>query len=145
MIREIENYSQLNKILGDLDWQTFEKIVGRIFEFHEFDVKFGKVVTFEDTKRQYDVIAEKEYIVFIDCKNWDNKRRIRYGLKKAVEDQIERVEKIANDRKEKYPMIVTSNDNPIEFYKRVPIVPIQKLSEFLINFQIHKRKLLKIQ
>ncbi len=142
-IEKIKSYSQLSEVLEDIDWQKFEDIVGKIFDFHDYDVKVSEVISFDDTKRQYDVVAEKEHIIFADCKKWDNKRRIKYGLKKAVEDQIERVEKRLF-KKEKYPIIVTSNSNPIEYYMQVPIIPIYKLNEFLSKFQIHKQKTLRI-
>lgn len=143
VIDEISDYSQLKQILEESDWQSFEKIVGKIFEFHNYDVRNGVVLSFENTKRQYDVIAEKENAIFADCKKWDNKRRIKYGLKRAVEDQIERVGR-TKFSKEKYPIIVTSKNSPIKRYKQVPIISVHKLSDFLSNFQMFNQKILKI-
>lgn len=141
-IEEIENYNQLENILEDSSWQNFERIVGKIFDLHGYDVEISKVVSFESTRRQYDVIAEKGHFILVDCKKWDNKRRIKSGLKRAVEDQIERARKLESC-KSKYPILVMSSQTPIEFHKKVPVIPVYKLNEFLMNFQTHKRSILK--
>lgn len=143
VIEEIENHSQLKEILKDLDWQSFERIVGKIFEFHNYHVKVSEVVSFENTKRQYDVIAERDHFIVADCKKWDNKRRIKYGLEKAVDKQIERVRRLSI-KKEKYPIIVISNNSPVEFYNKVPIISVHELNAFLSNFQKYNQKVLKL-
>ncbi len=140
-IDDVGDFFEIEKLLNDIDWREFEQIVGKIFEFHEYDVDVSKVVTFENTKRQYDVTAKcSEYCVVTDCKNWDNKRRIKSGLKKAVEKQIERVEMLDNDI-ETFPLIVTSSRNPVEYFSGVPIVPIFKLNRFLLGFEFNKEKM----
>lgn len=140
---DIEDYPQLEGILEKSSWQVFEEIVGEIFEHNGYDVEVGEVITFENTKRQYDIIAENEHCVIADCKKWDNKRRIKHGLKRAVEDQIERVEKLSLD-KEKFPILVLSSKTPIRYHKYVPIVSVQELNCFLSNFSKHERKVLSL-
>lgn len=140
---EVENYNQLKEILESSSWQKFERIVGKIFEFHDYEVKINQVYTFKDTKRQYDVIAGREDCIAVDCKKWDNKRRIKYGLEKAVDDQVERVKKLPW-RGDKYPVLVLSCQSPIEYHNSVPIVSVYKFNEFLSNFQAHKREILSV-
>ncbi len=142
-LSEVNGYTKLEKILEKANWQRFEEIVGKIFELNDYDVEVGKVISFEDTKRQYDVLASLEHRIIADCKKWDNKRRIEYGLKKAIEEQIERVKRLPRDE-EKYPVIVLSGKAPLEFHNRVPIIPIFKLNKFLSNFPIYRGEILKI-
>ncbi|MFP4005221.1 MAG: restriction endonuclease [Candidatus Hadarchaeia archaeon] len=139
----IKNHEQLLNSLEDMSWQDFEVFVGKIFEFHNYRVEVNKVICYETTKHQYDVIAQKEHsTILADCKKWDNKRRIKHGLKRAAEKQIERVKKM--NLKNRYPMIVTSGESPIELYQKVPIVPIQKLNYFLTHFNRFKSKVTRI-
>lgn len=141
---KIKNYDQLSRVLEESSWQRFEEIVGKIFELNDYEVEIGRVVSFGGTKRQYDVIAREENCILVDCKKWDNKRRIKHGLKRAVSDQTERVEMFESDM-EKYPLLVTSSQSPIEFYEGVPIVPVYKLNLFLSNIQTNLDKILKIK
>ncbi len=115
--------------------------MGEVFELHNYEVKVSEVRTFENSKRQYDVIAKKDYSIIVDCKKWDNKRRIKHALRSAVEDQIERVRKLENSER-KYPMIVTSSNSPVKFHREVPVISISKLNQFLSNFQVYKEELL---
>lgn len=140
---KISNYSQLENILEETDWQKFEEIVGKIFELNDYEVEVSKVVQFEDTKRQYDIIARLEHCIIADCKKWDNKRRIKYGLKRAVEEQIERVKKLSWNE-ETYPIIVLSGNTPLKFHNGVPIISIYKLDDFLSNLPIHRENILKV-
>lgn len=142
-LEKVKNYNQLEEILKKSSWQKFEKIVGKIFEFHGYEVKINHVHTFNDTKRQYDVIAEREDCIAVDCKRWDNKRRIKYALKKAVENQVERVERLP-PKKDKYPVLVLSCHSPIKYHNSVPIVSVYKFNEFLTDFQAHKREILSV-
>lgn len=143
-LEEVKTYQQLRRLLEEATWQRFEDIVGKIFELHEYEIEVGKVITFAHTKRQYDVIAKQNRkLIVTDCKKWDNRRRITYGLKKAVEDQIERVAKLPH-RKEKYPMLVLSCQSPTTYYHQVPIVPVFKLNTFLLNFPTNKERLLRV-
>lgn len=117
--------------------------MGEVFELHDYEVKVSEVKIFENSKRQYDVIARKDHSIIVDCKKWDNKRRIKHALKNAVEDQIERINKLESSGI-KYPMIVTSSNSPIKFHREVPVIPISKLNKFLSNFQVYKERLLSL-
>ncbi len=142
-LEQVQNYDQLRDFLDKSSWQEFEKIVGKIFEFHGYDVEVSKVVSFDETKRQYDVIAELDHYIVVDCKKWDNKRRIKYGLKKAAEDQIERVKKLDLELKA-FPLIVLSCQSPLEYHSSVPIVSVYKLNKFLSNFPLHVDDILNL-
>lgn len=141
---EVNNYDEFSELLQNVSWQRFEELVGKIFELQGYDVEVGAVVSFEDTKRQYDVIAESDHLIFADCKKWDNKRRIRYSLRKSVEKQVERVERMTLEGS-KYPIVVLSCDSPINYYQRVPIISVYKLNTFLSNFEVYNGNILCLE
>lgn len=142
-LEDIKNNSQLTEVLEDMSWQNFEVMVGKIFEIHDYDVTVSKVITFEDSKHQYDIIARgKNQVVIADCKKWDNRRKIKHGLKRAARKQVNRVKKM--DCEEKYPIIITSDSSPIEFYEEIPIIPVHKLNSFISEFQKNKERLLRL-
>lgn len=143
-LEEIEGYKELRKLISKLNWKKFEEITGKIFELNNYETEVSKVVTFEETKRQYDVIAEcSDYFIIADCKKWDKKRRKKSGLKKAAEEQVERAEKLKYS-KQIYPLVILSCNTSIRLYKKVPIVPVQKLNNFLLNFEANKERILKV-
>lgn len=142
-LENVKTCNQLKNILETASWQRFEKLVGKIFSFHGYEVEVSKVVTFTRSKRQYDVIAKQNHTIIADCKKWSKKRRIKYGLKNAVEKQIERVKKL-NVEGKIYPMVIVSCKTPIEYYRTVPVISVYKLNKFLSNFPSYKDMLLTV-
>lgn len=140
---EINNYRDLRKLLAHVSWQRFEEIVGKIFELHGYEVKVGQVITFEGTRRQYDVLARQDHCIIADCKRWDRKRRIKYGLKQAAEAQRERVQ-MHPAEVDKYPIVVLSCRSPIKICNQVPIISVYKLNKFLWNFPTNREKIIRI-
>lgn len=144
-LKDVKNYSQLQEILEEISWQKFEEIVGKIFEIHGYKVEVSEVITFEGTRRQYDVIARQEdHLIIADCKRWDRKRRIKYGLKQAAEKQINRVKKF-QAKQAKYPIVVLSCRSPIEYYHQVPLVSVYKLNKFLLQFPMNKEMIFRVK
>lgn len=144
-LSEVKNYRQLREFLEDISWQQFEEIVGKIFEIHGYEVEVSKVITFADSRRQYDVIAQhEEHLLIVDCKRWDRKRRIKYGLKQAAEKQMERVKKFPT-KQARYPLIVLSCQTPIKYYHHVPIVSVYKLNKFILQFPVNKKKIFRVK
>ncbi len=120
-LREFEDF------LKRSSWQSFEGVVGSIFESHDFEAEVSVVKIFEKTKRQYDVLAKKyDLFIGVDCKKW--KRSSESAIKKAVEKQSERCSRIRAK-----PMIVTLLDEDIISIKGVPVVPVFKLNDFLMS------------
>ena len=61
--------AELEKLSRSLRWQWFERLVAFVFEQNDFTVAERRVITFDTTKRQYDVIAEKYGKVWlVECK-----------------------------------------------------------------------------
>ena len=83
---------EIEEIVKAIDWQEFERLVSEILEKHEF--KTWNNFRFK-TKRRYeiDVITTRNNTTFlIDCKQWSTGRYKSSALKRASEDQEERLE-----------------------------------------------------
>lgn len=132
---KIKSYKDLRKFLDDSRWQTFEELVGFVFEENGFEVEVGLVKILNGkVKRQYDVIAENfKYMFVVDCKFWDKNRYKSSALRDAAETHIERCKHLETDKKI-VPLIITSNQEDINFHKGVAIVPISKLNGFLRGY-----------
>jgi len=131
----IKNYKDLKEFLKESRWQTFEDLIGFIFEENGFKVQVGFVKVLNGrVKRQYDVLAENfKYLFVIDCKFWDSNRYKSSALKNAAETHVERCKHLETDKKI-IPLIVTSNQEDIDFYEEVAIVPVNKLNSFLRDY-----------
>ena len=132
---EIKDYESLGEFLDKSSWQNFEKLVGYVFEQNDYKVKVNFVKMLQGRiRRQYDVIAENFKNLFVvDCKMWGNGRYKSSALKDAAETHVERCKHLETD-KEIVPLIVTSNNEDVQFHEEVVIVPIDKLNNFLIGW-----------
>src|SRR3990167_8290015 len=69
----VKSVDDLEKLGRELRWQWFEKLVAFVFEQNDFKIEEKRVVIFGNTKRQYDVVAEKyNKIWLIECKKQKN-------------------------------------------------------------------------
>lgn len=142
-------------------WQWFEKLVAFVFEQNEFAVEQNKVVVFDkNTKRQYDVVAEKFGKTWlVECK-----KQKKLNFNEAIRKHLERCEiytnmvKQENDRKMVHlvshivsketnipnvslhdyktkktiiPIIVTMYQ---ELEAEIPVVPLLKLNAFINEY-----------
>jgi hypothetical protein len=119
-----------------LSWRDFEEFTARIFASNGYDVETHLV--FRRPRFEVDLAARKEdYVVSVDCKHW-SKPPSESLLRLIVEEQIERSRLML--RKNQwigyiaYPCIVTLQPWREPFYKRVPIVAVNLLNNFLIEF-----------
>jgi protease II len=130
---DIKNFEDLQKVSKEVIWQNFERLTAFIFEENNFKVKVNTVKTFKNKRRQYDVIARKNDETFlIECKKWTGARYRLSALKTAIKQHKERAEFFRNLTEENViPIIVTLIEEEIQFYEKIPIVPILKLNSFL--------------
>ncbi|MHA1754398.1 MAG: restriction endonuclease [Candidatus Odinarchaeia archaeon] len=137
----IKNGVSIEEISEVLDWVEFEYLVKEILEYHGFDVKVH--FRFKKNKKRYeiDLLAERgNLILAIDVKHWSPRPGKKTSLKKYVLKQAERVEALIsslNESKDKLvkiiPLLVTWYEEGINFFNKIPIVPISKLNNFLNN------------
>lgn len=124
---QFSNADEVEEFLKTTNWQSFEQLVGHIFEQHGFDSKVNTVKVFENTKRQYDVIAERYGKTYaIECKKW--KKSCYSKIVDAVEKHEERSRRINAS-----PIIVTLINEDVRKEGNTFIVPIFELNDFLRN------------
>ena len=122
----IKSMEDLELICKTVKWQDFEKLVAFIFEKNGFIVKHNVVVVFNDTKRQFDVLAKLHGLVYAaECKRLKNSPSAKDMLK-----HIERCKMLSvSIGKKVKPLIITLNHELMN--QTIPIIPIQKLNYFL--------------
>lgn len=130
---DIKSISDLDKASKEVVWQNFEKLVGFIFEQNGFDVKVNVVrMLNKHSRRQYDVVAVKgNKIILVECKKWAGDRYRLSALKKAIGLHKERCR--IYDKKA-VPVIATLIEEEIQFYDKIPIVPVFKLNGFIREY-----------
>jgi Holliday junction resolvase-like predicted endonuclease len=150
-IHAINQGTDIERVCKVLEWKEFENFAATAFEKNNFAVK--RRFRFKAAQRRWeiDVIAYSEpIIVCVDCKRW----RRGWGnsaIRKIAEAQAERTEVLAknlqsiqrkiglNNWKQAtlFPVILSLFPGPVKFYKKVPVVPILQLQNFLNEFQGH--------
>jgi len=152
-IQELQNLlksgKDIEEILKEYAWQEFEDIVAQILGEHGFDVKRNVRFTLNKKRHEVDIIAERfDEIVCIDCKKWKMRQGKTTALKKAAQEQVVRTKnykKFAKLKKKAiYPMVVTFLEENIVFADKVPVVPVWKLNEFMLEFPEYQKELKKI-
>lgn len=140
----------LEEVMDSVNWKDFESGISEIFSENNF--KTRRNFRFK-TKRRYeiDLIAVRGKNVFcIDCKGWSRGRHKTVALKRAVENQEERINEfhkflkanliarkmigVTNDAKI-IPLVVTLYEESIIKHSSTWIVPSQKLNSFLNEFE----------
>jgi len=150
-IHAINHGTDIERVCKVLEWIEFENFAATAFETNNFAVKRRFRFKASGRRWEIDVLAYSEpIIVCVDCKRW----RRGWGnsaIRKIVEAQAKRTEVLAknlqsiqrkielNDWKQAtlFPVILSLFPGPVKFYKRVPVVPILQLQNFLNEFQGH--------
>lgn len=131
-----------------IEWNEFEQYVSQLLMELGWDVYTNYSHTRTD-RFQIDVIAFNELLklsLFVECKHWKRASRVRLDIDKVVEEHKKRVEKylrncewvsikITKLRNAKHilPVIIILFDLPIKVFNGVPIVPIYKVIDFVMN------------
>ncbi|MBA3284059.1 MAG: NERD domain-containing protein, partial [Nitrosopumilus sp.] len=101
----------------------------------------------KNPRREIDVIGIKSNkALLVDCKHW--KKNSLSNLEEIVDKQKKRSRlflqksqmKVANA----FPIILTLLPNGSQFVNDVPIVTIDKLNSFLLDFDMYYQNMLKI-
>ncbi|MEM3451150.1 MAG: hypothetical protein QXD42_00920 [Nitrososphaerales archaeon] len=128
--------SSIDEVSKALSWKDFEEFISTIMIYNSYIVH--KNFRLKNSKIEIDVLAFKdEKGLAIDCKHWYRSIGLSI-MSKIVDAQIKRVKKfIMSDEAKKFnvsyiiPVIVTLYNEQELFISKVPIVPIDKFSNFL--------------
>jgi Holliday junction resolvase-like predicted endonuclease len=151
VIHAINHGTDIERVCKVLEWIEFENFAATAFETNNFAVK--RQFRFKASGRRWeiDVLAYSEpIIVCVDCKRW----RRGWGnsaITKVAAAQAQRTEVLAKNLQDiqreigladwkqatLFPAIISLFPGPVKFYKKVPVVPILQLQNFLNEFQGH--------
>lgn len=129
--------SDLESSAKKLSWQEFEIFVEKIFSSLGFETL--RNYRLRKPRIEIDLLAwRNDFAIAVDCKHW--KRTVgqasmtRIGNRQALRSQ--RVAEEGRFRKI-MPVIVTLRDESLLVLKNgLPIVPITRLNDFLVNFEV---------
>src|SRR5487761_747642 len=129
---------------SELDWKQFEALTRRAFESFGFNVECN--YRLKKPRIEVDVLALRNGRGFaVDCKHW--KRTAGGSMLGVAEKQIERAKRLIRRKelKEVVPLIVTWHEETVRVLENgVPVVPIQKLADFILNFEPSAERMLVI-
>ena len=122
-------------ISSKLNWHDFELFSSELLKYHGYTVHTN--FRLKNPKREIDVIGIKsQKALLIDCKHW--KKKSITGLKQIVEKQMNRsklfIQKSNMNVQNVFPIVLTFLPNGNGFINGVPIISINKLNSFLLDF-----------
>ena len=127
-------------ISSKLNWHDFELFTSELLKYHGYTVYTN--FRLKNPKREIDIIGIKsQKAILIDCKHW--KKKSITGLKQIVEKQKNRsklfIQKSNLKVQNVFPIVLTFLPNGNSFNNGVPIISINKLNSFLLDFDnIHQ-------
>lgn len=127
-------------ISSKLNWHDFELFSSELLKYHGYTVYTN--FRLKNPKREIDIIGIKsQKALLIDCKHW--KKKSITGLKQIVEKQKNRsklfIQKSNMNVQNVFPIVLTFLPNGNSFINGVPIISINKLNSFLLDFDnIHQ-------
>ena len=128
-----------------MSWKEFEAFSHRIFESSGFETR--KNFRLRKPSAEIDILAIRVDFAFaIDCKHW--KRTVgNASMTKIAERQIARAMRLLQlgELQKVAPMILTWRDEMLYLLaNRVPVVPIRRLPDFLLNYEASMTPILTI-
>ncbi|MGC8664083.1 MAG: restriction endonuclease [Nitrososphaeria archaeon] len=122
----------IESLASKISWKSFEKLTELMFN----QIGYSTLTNFRIKRKEIDVIAYKQDLVFAaDCKHW--KRMSASSLRKSVEAQKMRASLLLStltfSKKQIIPLIVTLYESELKIIDYIPIVPIFKLKDFVID------------
>jgi len=123
-----------------LNWHDFELFSSELLKYHGYTVYTN--FRLKNPKREIDIIGIKsQKALLIDCKHW--KKKSITGLNQIVEKQKNRsklfIQKSNMKVQNVFPIVLTFLPNGNSFINGVPIISINKLNSFLLDFDnIHQ-------
>ena len=128
-----------------LRWIDFELFTSLLIKSAGYT--FERNVVFNKPRIQIDVIGFYHKIaLLIDCKHW--MKIYDFNVSRFSLYQIRRARIFLDKRKEieaVIPIIVTLHECQCNFFDKIPIVPISRFMQFLLNFPFYLDKLELIQ
>jgi Holliday junction resolvase-like predicted endonuclease len=127
------------------DWKEFEAFVDRLFVSFGFDTR--RNFRLRKPAMEIDLIASKGAVAFaIDCKHW--KRTVgNSSMTRVSAMQISRAQRILETGlwTRVIPVIMTLRDESLFILQNgVPIVPVSKLFDFILNWEESAHNLLSL-
>jgi len=122
----------LEDLASKISWRSFEKLTELMFK----QIGYFTLTNFRIKRREIDVLAFNENLVFAaDCKHW--KRMSFSSLNKSAEMQKLRASFLTStltfSKKQIIPLIVTLYESELKIINKIPIVPVFKLKDFVMN------------
>ena len=141
----IRNGADVVKICGKINWHDFELFSSEIMKYHGYRVYTN--FRLKNPRREIDVIGIKsQKALLVDCKHW--KKNSLSNLEEIVDKQKKRsmlfLQKSNMKIENAFPIILTLLPNEFQFVDDVPIIPIDKLNSFLLDFDIYCQKMFRI-
>lgn len=148
-IRTIELGADFEKVCRYLKWVEFENITAETFEIYDYCIKKRVHLNWLNRRLEIDIIAYKNPIIICaDCKHWLGGWH-RSAIAETSRLQLERVKilskalpsfrekmKLTSWRITKlFPIVISLVQGSIKFYKKIPIVPILQLQNFIEEFE----------
>ena len=137
--------SDLERVSGFLDWKEFESIAAIAFERNGYRVK--KNLRFKHAGRRWEIDilgCKKPIVVCADCKHWHH-GMYPSTIKRIVEEQVERTYALSESlprlaekigcalwsKAKLVPAILSLVPARFKFYKKVPVVSVLQLQDFI--------------
>ncbi len=128
-----------------MSWKEFEEFCRDALEENGFEVHSNVRFTWRKKRHEIDLVAAKApYLLFIDCKHWRPERssgykraalkqRIRMEAALMEESAIEIGTRKLRSRFKPLPLIVSLADIMVREADGIPVVPIFRLNNFLLE------------
>lgn len=133
-----------------LDWRDFEALTAKYLQAHGYRV-YRNLRLPPPHGLEIDVLGlGKRYTIVVDCKHWSPGYSKKWKLRRAVEDHLERIEKLKNrlwvlarkygeelgNIKKIIPVIVTLTDPGVRRIDRVLVSPISTFNSLLLDLDV---------
>ena len=143
-VRALELGGDLESVSGFLNWKEFEGFAAVAFESNGYTVVRNLHFKHGGRRWEIDIVGWKSPIVVcLDCKHWHH--GVRSSAAKIAEQQTERtralvmslpnpaakIEFLSCERAKFVPAVLSLTFGKFKFYKRVPVVPVLQLQDFL--------------
>ncbi len=130
-----------------LDWRDFEALTAKYLQAHGYRV-YRNLRLPSPHGLEIDVLGlGKRYTVIVDCKHWSPGYSKKWKLRRAVEDHLERIEKLKKrlwvlarrygdelrNIKKIVPVIVTLTDPGVRYIDKILISPINAFNSLLLD------------
>jgi hypothetical protein len=141
----VYNGVDLAAICSKINWHDFELFSSEIMRCHGYAVYTN--FRLNKPRREIDIVGIKsQKALLIDCKHW--KKNSLTGLKHIAEKQKSRgmlfLKKSKMNIKYAFPIILTFLPSVTQFIDGVPIVSINTLNSFLLDFDNNNQNIYKI-